>query len=471
MLKKILAIVAAGAIAASAMITSVSAETQTIEKVLYTNDLNVGTVKFQADIPLGSYKVDNTRQGYFQIVLPANITLDYDNTGNTYIDTTTFRIQANSLDINGVKPFSDVVSSRTIDRDFTLKITTAILDNKNTSGSNIDTLSGSIHEMDIAAATANRITIKGTLIKPDLGSANNYGRLTSEEEELLGYADKLRFKDFGNGFRANLSTMWFVRTDSNGVETSLWGSSGGSSTGDTTNANPYYFQNNLELDVRNVSTFDGQDTSRTQVLESQAYTLREKEALRQEGATVELVVDLNATSLGSHSLSYVECEIYDEVEGEEGRPFALMMDGAQAKGVLRMDQIYNELYDIYNTQFTFTAEDEMTHSRNNFIKSAKLVISYDDGLAGVLDGEDALDPEEEPELVIEDEEVVDEEESVEDIVDEEVVDEEVVDEETVDEETVDEGVEAESNPSTGVAIAVVPALIAGAAVVASRKRK
>ncbi len=55
--------------------------------------------------------------------------------------------------------------------------------------------------------------------------------------------------------------------------------------------------------------------------------------------------------------------------------------------------------------------------------------------------------------------------------DEPIIDEPIIDEPTTDEPTTDEPTEDPANPDTGIALAVVPAVLAGAAIVVSKKRK
>jgi len=220
-----------------------------------------------------------------------------------------------------------------------------------------------------------------------------------------------------------------------------------------------------------------------------AFTEAEAAAAMTEGAKFELVVEFldDATVPGGLNVT-----LFNPARNMWGSPAAMTIDAKTAKISLNFDQVYIEDTDEFNRGFRFTAVANgwQTSPANVLIKSATLVITYEAGEdedeedeEDSLDITDALDPDEEPEFDFdfeEDDFVEDEgdefgfEDEGDDWDDEDEDDDLWLEnddwDDDVDEEIVIEEPIVVPSPKTGVAFAIVPALIAGAIALVARKK-
>ena len=478
MLKKILAAVVAGSLAATMALT---ASAETVEKVLFTVDDQIGTVKFEANLNLGNYQYQTDSSAYVNI--PTSVAVRVRDGQFITIrgqQNQTMHIQANSLEINGVRPFrdqrdNDIISSTAFST-FPVRLLVGATEANNSMSFGSVTSAGIT--LNVTPTSLSRINIKFTLLRtetlPGVGTQVKSGEPTDEEKEYYSFADRIEI-------------LAAVRADINADLSPLVPVATGTDSSGTVflrpiSPNPFASQNNVGFSWTNVSTFDGSGVGITEYTAWHAFSLAEKAAIIADDATIEIVVDLTNRPASTYALSFMTVRIHDGVRGGDNwlRPVALVVEGTTAKAAIPREMVYNEAYDIFNEGYYFQIDNREIRSNNTGIKLAKLVISLDEATSEGLDIIDALDPDEEPEfdfdfeddfVEVEDEEDFDFEDDEGDIWEDDEGDLWEENEwEDEDDDVVEENIVV-VNPKTGVAFAFVPALIAAAAVVVARKRK
>lgn len=434
-LKKILASVAAAAIAISAMATSASAAEVTVEKEFYSAGGTTGTAKIKAEFSLGNYNFSSNSSAAV-ITIPGSFNAQWE--ASVYA-TETFHIVANSLKINGYKVFTNADTDNTVIAS-DLTINAAILGLGATSAGAY-TASTNSAGLKLSAGNMSKVTVEATL------APTNPAATDADVKAILEHINDVKFSYGATPIEGDFTGVQIMKQDG----TPLAQFAGTSAQ---------------TFDLSNVSDAPGDSELLETTFKTAKFTVAEKAAVQADGATIKVVAELSKPAKVGADLVYLTLQVKDSVtDGVAAKKVAVLEDGETTiSWDLAKADIYNVAYDEYNVEYNVIYPKQ--DARTGYIKSAKLVVAYDDGVTEDVETGDVADAGEEDAPVLDDGDIALDDEAGEDEGDDAVADEDGATDE--DDATASED---DANVNTGVAFAIVPAAIAAAGVVIARKRK